>query len=417
MVWSMKNALKQKAAPLVVGTVLAVLIAEALLQVMFPRVEMDCPCFQPNPYFGGAYIPGARGWAARFPEFAVPIQINSRGLRDSEFPYEKPASTYRVLVLGDSFTAALNVPLQNTFHKVLMNRLNENGGASKRRFEVISAGYNGFGTDLELLFFRHEGFKYKPDLVVLAFFGNDLTDVSASYKPYFTPADGFPYFALRDGKLDLRNFPGRIDARPGANATSEGQAGFADTVRRFLREKIRTVRLLWDFASQVKSSLMGREESGDSTGPLDKQPQYITHLASYPPDMEDAQALWKALALQLRDEVRAAGAELVVMDIPWRESVEPRYWEALMRARPDAKAMSWDLDRPDNFVDTFLTQEGIPHLTLLPYLRAYARQGRELYYRGDGHLNVEGHRVTGELLFEWLAYRRLVPVDTPGKQP
>lgn len=408
---AMINMIKQRAAPVLVGIAIAVLVTEAVLQVMFPRVEPDCPCFQPNPYFGGAYIPGARGWAASFPEYAVPIQINSKGLRDNEFPYEKPAGTFRILVLGDSFTAALNVPLQNTFHKVLMDRLNRNGEASAQRFEVISAGYNGFGTDLELLFFRQEVYKYKPDLVVLAFFGNDLTDVSAFYKPYFRPADGFPYFVLRNGEVELRNFPGRIQTQPGADAAPPGKDSLTDTLRRFLREKFRTVRLLWDAASQVKHSLLGSEGVSDNPGPLEKQPQYVTHQASYPLEMENALALWKALVVQLRGEVRAAGADLVVLDIPWRESVEPQYWEALMRARPEARAMAWNLDRPDVLVDGILTDEGIPHLTLLPYLRTYARLGRPLYFRGDGHLTSEGHRVTGDILYEWLTYRRLVPVE------
>src|SRR4051812_42537972 len=40
------------------------------------------------------------GWK-RSPEFETYVRVNSHGLRGPEIPYEKPADTFRVLVVGD----------------------------------------------------------------------------------------------------------------------------------------------------------------------------------------------------------------------------------------------------------------------------------------------------------------------------
>ncbi|MEO1994439.1 MAG: hypothetical protein ABGZ17_04110, partial [Planctomycetaceae bacterium] len=62
-------------------------------------------------------------------------------------------------------------------------------------WQVINTGVSGWGTDQELLFLEHEGFKYQPDIVVLTFFiGNDPDNNSKSRqygldKPLFVDTD------------------------------------------------------------------------------------------------------------------------------------------------------------------------------------------------------------------------------------
>ena len=47
--------------------------------------------------------------------------------------------------------------------------------------EVINAGVGGWGTDQEAIFYLGEGFRYQPDIVLLAFFVRN--DVVNSYAP------------------------------------------------------------------------------------------------------------------------------------------------------------------------------------------------------------------------------------------
>ena len=54
----------------------------------------------------------------------VSIRTNTKGLRDREYNSKKPKNTFRILVLGDSFTFGSCVEENETYPKVLENFLN-----------------------------------------------------------------------------------------------------------------------------------------------------------------------------------------------------------------------------------------------------------------------------------------------------
>jgi hypothetical protein len=101
------------------------------------------------------------------------LTINSKGLRGREYPYEKPPAVTRVLVLGDSYIWGYGVADHEVFTEVLEARFRE----ASAQVEVLNAGVSGWGNDQEFLFLKEEGFRYAPDIVVLAFFViNDPTN-------------------------------------------------------------------------------------------------------------------------------------------------------------------------------------------------------------------------------------------------
>ncbi len=83
------------------------------------------------------------------------VKINSQGFRDVEHSLAKPEGVYRIVVLGDSMTAALQVNLEETFSKVLEGLLNE--AEVGKRVEVLNLGMYSFGTDQEYLSLKHYG--------------------------------------------------------------------------------------------------------------------------------------------------------------------------------------------------------------------------------------------------------------------
>src|SRR4030095_14083069 len=103
-------------------------------------------------------------------------EINSFGFRDREFSLQKPPGTFRILMLGDSYTFGIGSNLEDTFSKQLEKRLNAKGGGE--RFEVINGGCSSYSPILEYLFLVSKGLQVNPDLVILNY---DLSDVQDDY--------------------------------------------------------------------------------------------------------------------------------------------------------------------------------------------------------------------------------------------
>lgn len=160
--------------PTIIGIVvlLAMMIRRDFLKVdpTSGRPVIQRPLYLQEPGFettGHKYIFDERlGWRNipnwRSTTHGQTLSINSKGLRDREYPLEKPDGIKRILVLGDSFTWGYGVADEQVYTEVLEQRLSA--------FEVINTGVSGWGTDQEYLFLVNEGTLYSPDVVVLAFF-------------------------------------------------------------------------------------------------------------------------------------------------------------------------------------------------------------------------------------------------------
>ena len=70
------------------------------------------------------------------------VETNSRGLRDREYDLTKPERTFRVAVLGDSFTMPAGVDVRDSYHKVLERKLNLT--TDSLSYEFINFGVGGY---------------------------------------------------------------------------------------------------------------------------------------------------------------------------------------------------------------------------------------------------------------------------------
>ena len=151
-----------------------------------------------HPTLGWDKPPGGEARIRRA-EFDILIQINSRGLRGPEYDYAKPAGRKRVLILGDSFAEGYYVDEAQTARAVLEERLNAGPCPG---WEVVNGGTIAYSTDQEYLFFREEGHRYQPDLVVLLFYHNDLLYNASPRGP---GGEAKPFFGVDDGRLVVRH--------------------------------------------------------------------------------------------------------------------------------------------------------------------------------------------------------------------
>ena len=177
---------------LAVSAAVSLVAVEIILRVLYPSE----PVFvQEHPELGFANIPGKVGYWVRETDEPVRVEINSKMLRDLERPYEKPIGAFRILMLGDSFIGAFNVAFERIASRQLEGLLRDELG--RDGIEVINAGTQGWGAAQELVFWRTEGVRYQPDVVVLNFFlGNDFRNSYAE-----TAAPTKPRFSVEEGRL------------------------------------------------------------------------------------------------------------------------------------------------------------------------------------------------------------------------
>ncbi len=96
----------------------------------------------------------------------IPVEINSKGLRTPETPYEKPADTFRILNLGDSVVMGWGVREEETYGRRLEQWLNQQSD-DDLRYEVINAGVPGWNLENALSYLQVEGLRYEPDIILL----------------------------------------------------------------------------------------------------------------------------------------------------------------------------------------------------------------------------------------------------------
>ena len=121
-------------------------------------------------------------------------KMNSRGWRDREHSFDNPEKIFRILALGDSVTFGAIVPMKRSYPYILQDIFSTND----MNVEVINISYGGWGTDQQLEALKNEGLKYQPDLIILQFSKNDLSDNSyfengpkerKGWKPFYYSLD------------------------------------------------------------------------------------------------------------------------------------------------------------------------------------------------------------------------------------
>lgn len=377
---------------LLVGIAFPLLALELALRAFGPFLPGNYSAhlyLEPHPTFGRFHTPSSTGWI-RTEEYIARVDINSRGLREREIPYEKPSGRRRVLVLGDSFVEGAEVPQEST----VTRRLEAILGNASGNVEVINAGVRAFGTAQEYLLLQHEGLRYAPDTVVLVFYiGNDVSNNSARIehnvndrkKPYFT--------VNRQGDLRMLSFrPKRAD-------------------RQTLTEKLRRDSMLFGVLdtgvlAKLRPSTPPDESENadeDSRRPDEQLLKFELPVYAAEPtgEWEESWEVTEALLRETTRLARGAGADFLLVGAPAKWEVYPEDWQELVE-RNGLKPAEFDLDGPNRRLREIATRQGIPYLDLRPGLREVATQRPRLYFHRDVHWTVSGHQRAAELLSEAL---------------
>lgn len=289
----------------------------------------------PLPCVGWELTPGAR-----LVERAISIEINSLGFRDVEMPLEKAEDEVRVGLIGDSVAFGAWIAAKKTFASVAERRLDRS--LSRSLVRVLNLGIEGSNTGHHLRILRRRVPRLDPDLIVLAYFPNDI-EVNKRERLYnLSPAL----------ERVLRHW-------------------------RFLNWFLTKAAMVRDdIENRLLARRLERKGSGESL-----MEQYA---AGTVPAYED-RAAWGYQRVRLSSFVqtcREMEMPCLVLLFPFREQV---------KGRLD--------DTPQRLVRDELRAEGVEVIDLLPVLAAEAPG--VLYLPDDNiHLNERGHEIVGRVLSE-----------------
>jgi lysophospholipase L1-like esterase len=113
-------------------------------------------------------FPKLPAWASRRPVWH--LRTNAAGLRGDELPTRKSADTFRIVVMGDSWTVGINVEEELTYPAVLRDLLDD--GVSGAKVEVLNFGVIGGAAESGVRLLPRV-LALSPDLVVVAYAQND----------------------------------------------------------------------------------------------------------------------------------------------------------------------------------------------------------------------------------------------------
>lgn len=378
---------------MLIASAFALGLAEGIVRLIYP--EFGIPIFTTklftefDPLLGWRKIPNFHGTHVQ-DEYTIVERFNSKGLRGPEYPYKKPAGEFRILVLGDSFAEGYTVEFEELCSELLKQKLNT--GLNKH-VQVINAGTGGYSTDQELLFLRTEGVKYEPDLVIVLYCENDAPMNVKSV--YYTMGRGQkPLFALEDGKLSLKSTPQKTWDR-----TEEAEKDTAKKEHDYKKPFSLLKPDTWYLYRLTKYVLSRRLKNVTAGGPIEQV------LESAPEDKpagdtgyrgrQEDWIMTEALMAQIQKEAADAGAKFLLYSIPQKEDV-------------------YSAKTPDSAIEHNLRVMSQRHeMKFIPTIATFRKQAanlessqKRLYWKKDSHWTPEGHRLTAEILAQYILSHR-----------
>jgi len=401
--------LKKKLLLVMLGLLFGLFMSETFLRV----IGYSYPLFYTTDYYRGfALQPGVAGHYQREGESYV--HINSDGLRDREHSKAKPADTVRIAVLGDSFSEAMHVSVDQTFWFLLERKLQECNAFPGKKIEVINFGVSGYGTGQELLTLRQKVWDYSPDLVVLAFTTyNDIYDNSRA----LSRTEEVPYFVYRNGELvyddSFRN-----------SRTYLQRDSKLNRLGRWLHNGLRVVQLihyvqfvaklkLTDWRNKRRMAAASRTQpAAGSTPPVRNAEDIgIDNMIYIEPRDENWSEAWRVtegLIKQMRDDVAQKKARFLLVTLSNAIQVYP---DPVVRQRFLEHVGADSIFYPNLRLKALAAREQIDFLDLAQPMQIYGDQNKVFLHGfgadiGNGHWNATGHKLAADLIAQKLCNKQ-----------
>ena len=347
------------------STILSLVVLELGLRAILPSPggeEMNVP----DPEIGKTLRPGYEGV-----QQGVEVRINSHGMRGPEIPLEKPEGTFRILVLGDSWTFGVGTSQEETYPSRLENILRERYPG--RGIDVLNAGVSGYETYNEAVWFRRIGKRFRPDLVVVGFYPvNDLHDKKTKYERIARERREHPIWTA------ICSFPDRHL--------------YSYRYLDYFRNRAKRAYRVWKYSRPVFDA--GPEELDDY--------YRIEWTSLYRDDFSG----WKTAKESLADishDAADVGASALLAVFPDLRSLQ--HYRMALR------------DRYYPTLESVAIETGFTVLDVFPAFREFEGREEEITLggvKGGTHPNAEGFRSIAELLADEIESLGVIPWPGPG---
>ena len=330
------------------------------------------------------------------------FQTDAEGFRNA-----RTRERIDVAALGDSFTDAMTIDDAAAWPSLVERTTG---------LAVQNYGTAGFGPQQELRVLTDYALSHRPTVVVLAYFaGNDIFE-----------AEAFEDYERSDGAIHkpdpgwpIKGVVSRADTWYVASAFHAAQRWVSSRGR--AEAKAATPLE----TSPVAAGPAPRFDRGMFTIAVNGQtvrwafmPPYLNTLRMSEAELSARRGwtLTKDAIRAMRDASRAAGAELVVMFVPFKSQVflpiaaeampHDELVSALRYSLPDGaidvEAMTGNRLAQNRMMRRFCADAGIRFVDMTDALDARLRSGVNVYFPDDSHLNEAGHAVVASALESFL---------------
>jgi lysophospholipase L1-like esterase len=326
-----------------------ILWGELALRAFVPPRESTTKLFVRDDDLGWKLNPGATDtWGD------VVVHINERGYRGPVVPYERTGKK-RVLFLGDSVTFGYRIARWEDTFPFLADSLAAR--TNSVAIETVNLAVEGYSQWQEAIVMQTEGARYKPDLVVLGFVLNDVTEM-----------------------FHLVRFGGAEEGFQMRHAASS-----------WLERVLSKSAIVYE-VQNVTREIKAKRRLGEDLrlGAIKQQSLDVETLMRHP-DQANVKTAWDfALAdlQKIADQCKQLNIPFVVVALPFEVQLH------------DAMG----LGTPQRVLFNYTQARNIEMIDLLPALSAAVCGAENVApFLDEDHFSLEGHRIVAEQLSEVIA--------------
>lgn len=320
-------------------------------------------------------------------DFENEVVTNALTLHDTDHAFEKNPGVYRILFLGDSFVESLQVPLEDTFFKIIERDLNKKSKElfGKESIEAVAIGRSGAGSIQETVDLVNLGLKFSPNLVItLVVDQNDFKDDVLFLDRLKNPGK------YRRSVNIFRD----IDAGNELELYERMMVFNNSLLNRWLAFKIFEIRQKPKIEAEQISAY------GDDMAIFEKDGAGI--FGGSKKVWDNVFKITASNHIRMARLSRGKNADYLVVFVPNTFIVEPGASRDLYRFFPRYKG-KLDFKRPVHWMERAFDAYQVNHLDLNgAFADFFLKNHRALHFRHDGHWNKEGHQFAAVLIENYL---------------